>query len=240
MWAVAEVESGGRYTARNPVSGAYGKYQIMPSNWPSWAAAYLGNANAQQTPANQEKVAAGKFSSLHRSLGHWRRVAYWWLTGSKRTSGWSAYATRYVERVMRLYKQAGGPATATAAKVKTKKYADQSGAIAWTGTWKVAGHSAYGGDRAKYATAAGATATLKFTGRGVAWLGPVGPTRGQARVRVDGKHVKTVNLHRRSFDARAVVFEAYWSTSGAHTVTIEVVGTKGRPMVALDEFVVAP
>ena len=35
MEALATVESGGRYTARNPTSGAYGRYQIMPSNWPS-------------------------------------------------------------------------------------------------------------------------------------------------------------------------------------------------------------
>ena len=58
----------------------------MPSNWPSWAQRYLGNANAKQTPANQEKVAAGKFRSLYRGLDSWRRVAYWWLTGSSRTS----------------------------------------------------------------------------------------------------------------------------------------------------------
>ena len=44
MYAMGQVESGGNYTARNPTSGAYGKYQIMPSNWPSWAARYLGNS----------------------------------------------------------------------------------------------------------------------------------------------------------------------------------------------------
>ena len=111
MYAVGKVESGGNYQARNPVSGAYGKYQIMPSNWPSWANAYLGNSNARQTPANQEKVAAGKFTSLYRSLDSWRRVAYWWLTGSRQTAGWSGYATNYVNKVMRLYRQAGGTDT---------------------------------------------------------------------------------------------------------------------------------
>jgi hypothetical protein len=35
MNAIAKVESGGRYTAQNTSSGAYGKYQIMPSNWPA-------------------------------------------------------------------------------------------------------------------------------------------------------------------------------------------------------------
>ena len=112
MYAMGQVESGGNYTARNPTSGAYGKYQIMPSNWPSWAARYLGNSSARQTPANQEIVAAGKFRSLYRGLESWRRVAYWWLTGSSRTTGWSTYATRYVSKVMTIYRSAAAQPSA--------------------------------------------------------------------------------------------------------------------------------
>ena len=37
MWAMAGQESGWDYFNRNRASGAYGKYQIMPMNWPSWA-----------------------------------------------------------------------------------------------------------------------------------------------------------------------------------------------------------
>jgi hypothetical protein len=33
LYALGQVESGGSYTARNTASGAYGKYQILPSNW---------------------------------------------------------------------------------------------------------------------------------------------------------------------------------------------------------------
>ena len=69
MNAIGKVESGGDYTAQNASSGAYGKYQIMPSNWPAWARQYLGNAHAKPTPANQERVAAGKFRSLYDWLG---------------------------------------------------------------------------------------------------------------------------------------------------------------------------
>lgn len=238
MYAVGKVESGGRYTARNPSSGAYGKYQIMPSNWPSWARTYLGNARAKQTAANQEKVAAGKFTSLYKSLGSWKRVAYWWLTGSKRTSGWSSYATRYVNKVMRLYKAAGG--AEAKAGPKAKRYNESSSAIDYTGTWRKAGHRGYGGDTVRYATKAGATATFSFTGRRVVWYGPLGPTRGKARVSVDGTYIRTVNLYRGSFDARAVLFKTSWKDAGSHTVTIEVVGTKGHPMVAIDDFAVTP
>ena len=238
MYAVGKVESGGRYTARNPRSGAYGKYQIMPSNWPSWADRYLGNSRAKQTAANQEKVAAGKFTSLYKSLGSWKRVAYWWLTGSKRTSGWSSYATRYVNKVMRLYKQGGG--TAAKAAPKAKRYNESSSAIDYSGTWKKAKHGGYGGDTVRYATTAGATATFTLSGRRVVWYGPLGPTRGKARVSVDGTYIRTVNLYRRSFDARAVLFKTSWKDAGTHTITIEVVGTKGHPMVAIDDFAVTP
>lgn len=241
MYAVGKVESGGNYQARNPISGAYGKYQIMPSNWPSWAKAYLGNSNAKQTPANQEKVAAGKFTSLYRSLDSWRRVAYWWLTGSRQTAGWSGYATNYVNRVMRLYRQAGGTDTAPAPKAKAgKRIGEASAAIAYGGSWKSARHPGYAGDKVRYATRAGATATLTFTGSKVTWVGPVGPTRGKARVYLDGTLVRTVDLYDRTFDARKAVFRKTWAQSGTHTLTIEVVGTRGRSMVAIDEFVVTP
>ncbi len=240
MYAIGKVESGGNYNARNSTSGAYGKYQIMPSNWPSWARQYLGNANARQTPANQEKVAAGKMTSLHNWLGSWRRVAYWWLTGSSRTSGWSANATRYVNKVMKIYKQGGGTDAASPKARKGRVSNESSNAIAYKGTWRRAQHGGYGGGTVAYAKSKGASATFTFTGTSVRWSGPLGPTRGKAKVYVDGSYVKTVNLYRRSFDARATLFRAGWRDGGKHTLKIVVVGTPGRAMVAIDDFVVTP
>ena len=105
MGGLAQQESGGRYTARNPSSGAYGKYQIMPFNWPSWARRYLRHSTAPQTPRNQERVAAGRLTDLYRAYGAWERAAYWWLTGKKGPrSTWSRYATRYVDNVMAGYR----------------------------------------------------------------------------------------------------------------------------------------
>ena len=233
--AVGHIESGGRYTARNPTSGAYGKYQIMPANWPVWARQYLGDSRARQTPRNQERVASGKMTSLHRWLGTWRRVAYWWLTGSSRPSGWSVYARRYVDRVMARYKtSARSPATSPRAKV----ISDRSKAIVYRGTWRVARHAGYNGDVVRYSTSKGASATLTFTGRRIVWHGPTGPTRGKARVYLDGKAVRTVDLRRRAFDPRAALYSKRWSRSGKHTIRIVVLGTTGRPMVAIDDFAI--
>jgi hypothetical protein len=102
MRSIAVSESGGNYSATNKSSGAYGKYQIMPANWPSWAAKYLGDGSAPTTPENQEKVARGKMLDLYKWLGSWDRVAHWWLTGSSdpNKANWSASSTRYVNAVM--------------------------------------------------------------------------------------------------------------------------------------------
>ena len=236
-YAMGQVESGGNYYARNPYSGAYGKYQIMPSNWPSWALRYIGNANARQTPANQETVASGKFRSLYKGLLSWRRVAYWWLTGSSQTTGWSTYATRYVSRVMTIYR-ATAEAPTTAPSTSIHRYSEGSSKITYSGTWRMASHPSYAGDKAKYSTKAGASASFAFSGTKVIWYGPVGPTRGKARVLIDGTYVKTVNLYSSSFTARKAVFSRSWSTAGAHTLVIEVVGTAGHPYVAIDGFTV--
>lgn len=108
MWAMAGQESGWDYYARNSSSGAFGRYQIMPFNWPAWSQKYLGDRQADQTPFNQEKVAFGKLRDLYVWLGSWKRVAYWWLTGSseKNEKKWSAYAKGYVKNIMQLRKKA--------------------------------------------------------------------------------------------------------------------------------------
>jgi hypothetical protein len=240
--AVGEVETGGRYTARNTASGAYGKYQIMPSNWPAWARKYIGSSKARPTPRNQEIVAAGKMTDLYAWLHQWKRVAYWWLTGSSKASGWGYSATRYVQRVMHEYRH-GRHAHhhgkgAGHASPATRHFGERSSTIAYRGGWRSAGHSGYAGDRVRYATRAGATATFTFTGRRVVWYGPTGSTRGQAKVYVDGRYVRTVNLRSRSFTAHDAVFSRSWSRLGRHRLTVVVVGTRGHPMVAIDEFVV--
>jgi hypothetical protein len=108
LWGLAGQESGWDYTVRNSASGAYGKYQIMPSNWPSWSDHYLGDGWADQSPRNQELVVRGKIADLFRWLGSWRRVAYWWLTGDTETAErrWSSMARGYVDNVMALARRA--------------------------------------------------------------------------------------------------------------------------------------
>ncbi|CAN5674745.1 hypothetical protein BH24CHL8_BH24CHL8_06290 [soil metagenome] len=108
LWGLAGQESGWRFHIENQVSGAYGKYQIMPFNWPNWARDFIGDPYAPQTATNQEIVAAGKVSGLHRWLGRYDRVAYWWLSGRSDPdrSNWSSYARGYVRNVIALMERA--------------------------------------------------------------------------------------------------------------------------------------
>lgn len=117
----------------------------------------------------------------------------------------------------------------------TRTYSERSSLVAYRGAWGSA-QGAYGGGSVAWSTSAGATATLTFTGSKVAWLGPMGPTRGTAIVLLDGKVVARVSTWRSSFVARAVLYKHTFATSGRHTLTIKVVGTAGHPMVAIDGF----
>jgi hypothetical protein len=245
LYALGSVESGGSYTARNSSSGAYGKYQIMPNSWAAWAKQYLGSSTAPQTPANQEIVAHRKATALYNWLDAWPAVAHWWLTGSSERNPalWSSFSRTYVNRIIALM---GGVGT-TNSQVQTKsskgwmdsgdtRLSEASSLIAYRTNWSTARFSAYAGDHVRYATRRGASATITFTGTGIAWVGPTGPTRGTARVYIDGKAVGKVDLRKSTFHARSVLFSKAFATAGKHTLQI-VVTSSGRP-VAIDEFIV--
>jgi antitoxin (DNA-binding transcriptional repressor) of toxin-antitoxin stability system len=103
-------------------------------------------------------------------------------------------------------------------------------------TWSTATFSGYAGDHVRYAKATGASATITFTGKGIAWIGPVGPTRGRARIFIDGRAVATIDLRRSTFRARALLYAKAFPSGGKHTMKI-VVTSSGRP-VAIDEIIV--
>jgi hypothetical protein len=236
MGGLAQIESGGRYDVRNRSSGAYGKYQIMPSNWPAWAKRYLGNARARQTPANQERVAAGKLADLFRSLGgSWDRTAYWWLTGKRGPArGWSPFAAHYVRGVMVGYRMR----MATPPPGATRRFDDASRIVSYAGRWKVAHHPAYLANGVHYSTTTGAAIGMRFTGRGIRIVGPVGPTRGRVAVYVDGALRGVVDLRARTFRAQAVIVSIDFPKRAEHWVELRVVRTPARPVVAIDRVTI--
>jgi hypothetical protein len=184
---------------------------------------------------------------LYTWLDSWSVVAHWWLTGSSERNSalWSSYSRTYVNRVITVMKSVSGSVgTTSTTTVRSTtswitaddaRFSDSAGAIAYRSTWRFASLASYSRGHVKYATTRGATATLRFTGTGIAWVGPTGPTRGSARVYIDGRYIRTVDLRRSTFRARSVVFSKALA-AGTHTIVIRVV-TSGRP-VAIDELIV--
>ena len=110
--------------------------------------------------------------------------------------------------------------------------------IAYHGTWaRKTVPMAFGGS-ARRADGAGASASLRFTGREVAWVASLAPGYGSARVYVDGRAVATVHLRASSVVQRRVVFTRSWPSAGAHTIKVVALGTSGHPTVDVDALLV--
>lgn len=86
----------GRYLQRGPVitdpesvyygQRALGAYQIMPGNWPAWAAEAGIPGADWRSPAAQDAVARHKFTQYYRQFGDWRLVAIAWFAGPSRAA----------------------------------------------------------------------------------------------------------------------------------------------------------
>lgn len=114
---------------------------------------------------------------------------------------------------------------------------DASSTIAWSGRWSLASLSSYLGGKVHWTKSNGPTARATFSGSAIAWVGPMGPTRGKAQVFIDGKYIRTVDLKASTFRARRILF-AMAVPNGTHTIVVKALGTSGRPTVAIDAFFV--
>jgi hypothetical protein len=212
--------------ARAPTSAFVAATGLDPSTIPvrvSWAAA-----------TDQGRGVAGY--ELERYLGvAWVSVP---LAKATDTSVTVVLAPGKVYRFrVRAVDRAGNvSAWATAGAFRLGAVQETSTAVLRKGHWTASFAPAYYGGRAMSSQVVGAAARITFTGQQVAWVSTVGPTRGQARVYVDGAYVRTVDLRSSSIAARRIVYVRSWTSSGTHTLEIRVVGTSGRPRVDVDAF----
>ncbi|HSV92849.1 MAG TPA: NlpC/P60 family protein, partial [Desulfobacterales bacterium] len=103
---------------------------------------------------------------------------------------------------------------------------DADGRLTGAGGWSAGSAAAASGGAYRYASRPGSSITVTFIGTSVAWIGPTGPTYGQAAVFLNGVRVATVSQYAPDFAHRRVV----WSLSGlpdrAHTLTVRATGTR--------------
>ena len=115
---------------------------------------------------------------------------------------------------------------------------DASRAIGYSAGWRRVTSPAASGGTTTYATAKGASATFRFTDLRIAILGALGPTRGAARVFIDGAAAGSLGEYAATGASRRVVYARTFPVAGSHTIRIQVAGTSGHPQIDLDAFLV--
>jgi hypothetical protein len=120
-------------------------------------------------------------------------------------------------------------------------FEESSSEITYSAGWAQESLTRFHGGAVKYASAAGESAKLTFTGRNVAWVTTVDCSRGVAEVYLDGSKVASKDLC--PSDNKALYMQLVYSANGLdpsvnHTLEIKVVGTTSRPRVDVDAFVV--
>jgi hypothetical protein len=105
-------------------------------------------------------------------------------------------------------------------------YQQDATKIKYAGTWKKTTSGAASGGSFTAADKAGASVTVQFSGVRAVWVSRTGPGYGQAKVTVDGKDVKTVDLYASAIKAKQEVFDTGVLDMGTHTVKITWAGTK--------------
>ncbi|MDQ3871198.1 MAG: S8 family serine peptidase, partial [Chloroflexota bacterium] len=203
-----------------PVIGYY--YLPTLLSW-SGADAVAGTSSFEL----QRSVNGGTFATIGRFAAATRQIGHWLSPGQS-----YRFRVRATDRVGNVSGWATGPSFRLDAPEET------NWAIAYGGAWRREVLADARGAAVKYATAAGAWARFTFTGRQVSWAAHRGPTRGSARVYVNGVYLTTVGLWASTAGPRRVVFARVWPDSAQRTVEVRVVGTAGRPRVDIDAFVV--
>jgi hypothetical protein len=135
----------------------------------------------------------------------------------------------------------GGGTTTTGSYTRVEQ---SNSALTATGTWYSNSGSFNSGGSAILAIDKGTRATFTFTGTAVRWIGYKDPWSGIANVYVDGALQTQVDTYSASTQAQAVNYTVTGLNSGAHTITVEVTGTKNTAAqsywVWVDAFDYAP
>jgi hypothetical protein len=131
--AISSIESGGRYSALGPATAsgdrAYGKYQVMGANIPTWTKQALGQELTPQQfiadPAAQDAVFAHRFGGYVRQTGNPQDAASMWFTGRPLAQGANAkdalgtsgqaYVNKFNAALAQAQPQQGQPPLAQAA-----------------------------------------------------------------------------------------------------------------------------
>jgi subtilisin family serine protease len=168
--------------------------------------------------------------------GTWTIVSSALTTPSATVAAASGSTVRFRVRAIDAAGNVG--AWATGPTIAVSLLQQTSSAIHYRGSWATGRSTSYSGGSVRYATAAGASATFTFTGRGIALVSTLASTRGKVRIYIDGTYVAKVDLGASPTMYRAIVWQRTWSSSRSRTIKLVVDGTSTRPRIDLDAFAI--
>lgn len=145
---------------------------------------------------------------------------------------------RFRVRATDILNALGQFATSSAGTLNLRQ--EWSSGIRYSGGWPTVTSSGLSGGSARFATAAGSSASISFDGTSVAWVTGKGPQRGRARVYLDGISIATIDLYAPTNRSRQIVFARNGLTSGSHTLRIVALGNgaSSGTRVDLDAIIV--
>lgn len=129
-------------------------------------------------------------------------------------------------------------AWSTSGAIAPRLTQETDGTIAYVGAWTRRPLDGASGGYVRNTGTVGASATLTFTGRQVAWVALRGPARGTAHVYSGSTLIATIDLAGND-QRRLVAFTKSWTTSATRTLRIVFAGPTGR-VIDVDAFVVIP
>ena len=123
---------------------------------------------------------------------------------------------------VRAADDAGNLATSSVLVTGVRLRQSDDPAVSWSKGWASRQRGSASGGSLRTSSSVGATADLRFNGRGVAVVAPTGHGKGSASISIDGQVVATVDLSSPSSHPRRIVFASDQLAVGSHDVRIEV------------------
>ena len=132
------------------------------------------------------------------------------------------------------------PPTATPTPGAPMRFEQEHASVTYTGSWFLNNAAGHSGGSARLSVDPGDRATFSFTGTSVSLIAYQDEWSGIGRVLIDGAVAGTADFYRSPSRHQAVVFTASGLAAGAHTLVLEVTGTRnpasGGNWVWLDAF----
>jgi subtilisin family serine protease len=167
---------------------------------------------------------AGAWTNL---VSDWRQPA---LAVYVPTSGTIRFRVRSIDWANHASGFAAGPT------FSPRLVQEGAGSIDYGGSWSTASSSRFSGGKVRYTSTGKRSATYTFTGRAIGLITTMAPSRGVAKIKVDGDLVARVDMWWPKALYRQVIWSRKFSNASTHTVKVIVVGGTGR--VDIDAFAV--